>query len=88
MNWIYFRRKFNENNIRTVFVSLKASYETITDTRRGRHFDVGEHDRIQDMITEGYDARAFSDIVFDNNGFDFGTALSRLDAELRRFIMP
>ncbi|MBV1825165.1 hypothetical protein [Komagataeibacter oboediens] len=88
MNWIYFRRKFNENNIRTVFVSLKASYETITDTRRGRHFDVGEHDRIQDMIAEGYDARAFSDIVFDNNGFDFGTALSRLDAQLRRFIAP
>jgi len=86
MNWIYFRRKFNENNIMTVFVSLKAPYETITDTRRGRHFDAGEHDRIQAMIAEGYDTRTFSDIIFDNDGFDFGAAVSRLDTELRRII--
>ena len=86
MNWIYFRRKFSDNNIKTVFVSLKASYETITDARRRRHFSAREHDRIQDMIAEGYDTRAFSDIIFDNNGFDFKAAVSRLDAEICRVI--
>lgn len=86
INWIYFRRKFSEAGVRTVFVSLNVPYETITGKLRNRDFSSHEHSRIQAMITEGYGKRPFSDIIFDNDGYDFKAALAKLDKAVRRAI--
>jgi hypothetical protein len=57
VNWIYFRCKFLETGVDSIFVSLKASYEAIVDESRGRIFTPEEKMRIQAMIAEGYDQR-------------------------------
>jgi hypothetical protein len=86
VNWIYFRRKFGDAGVRPIFVSLRASYSSIIDRRRGRAFTDEDHDRIQVMIAEGFGARAFSDLVLDSDKADFLATLAELESETRRLI--
>ncbi len=86
INWIYFRRKFEEGGVRPFFVSLRASYASIVNEKRGRVFSSEEQDRIQVMIAEGYDARPFSDLVIDTDLAGFSATLAQLEGEIRRLM--
>lgn len=69
LDWIFYRRKLADHGIRSVFVSLTASFEAITSANRGRAFSEDECSRIAEMISQGYDRRPFSDfIVHTDNG--------------------
>lgn len=83
VNWIYYRRKFAEAQVRTLFISLHATADTITAEGRGRKFDDEEKHRIAAMIAEGYGARPFSDLILDTSQTSFGGTLVRLIAETR-----
>uniref|UniRef100_A0A9E7ZSB9 Shikimate kinase n=1 Tax=Bosea sp. NBC_00436 TaxID=2969620 RepID=A0A9E7ZSB9_9HYPH len=85
-DWIFFRRHFGDAGVRPIFVSLRASYERIVDTGRGRVFDAEEHDRIRVMLTEGYGERSFSDLIVDTDRASFEQTLDELVAGLRRFM--
>ncbi len=84
--WIYYRRKFGDAGIRPWFVSLRASYESITDAGRGRRFSHAERHRIKVMIDEGYDVRPFSDLVIDTDRAGFEVTVDRLTADIRQLI--
>lgn len=86
VNWIYFKRKFGDAGVRPIFISLRASYSSIIDPKRGRVFTNKEHDRIRVMIAEGSGARAFSDLVLDTDQADFLATLAELENETRRLI--
>ena len=77
-SWIYYRRKFGDAGVRPVFVTLRASYENIVAESRGREFTSWEHARIATMLSEGYDRRAFSDLIFDTDKAGFDETLSDL----------
>ncbi len=88
INWIYFRRTFEDGGLRTLFVTLNASFASIVDPNRGRAFSGSERRRIQAMIAEGYGSRPFSDLVLDTDRADFTGTLSLLEAEVRGMIAP
>lgn len=85
-SWIYYRRKFGDAGVKPLFVTLRASYENIVAANRGREFTPWEHERIATMIREGYDARPFSDLIFDTDKRGFGATLSGLTDAVRRFL--
>lgn len=91
INWVYFKRKFGDAGVRPFFVSLRASYSSIVDQRRGRTFSSEEQDRIQIMIAEGYGARPFSDLVlgyrqneFPSDAGSIGKRNPPIDRSLKR----
>lgn len=84
--WIYFRRRFGDAGVTPLFVSLRASYASIVDERRGRAFSRQEQDRIRTMLAEGYGERPFSDFVLDTDAADLPVTLSTLENEVRRLI--
>ena len=86
ISWVYFRRRLSESGIDSLFVSLRASYATIVDERRGRVFSPEERDRIRVMIAEGYGARPFSDLVFDTDKADFAETVARLENDVGHMI--
>jgi hypothetical protein len=87
VTWVYFRRHFAAAGVRTIFVSLRASYAAIVDEDgRGRHFDAVEKERIKSMIAEGYQQRPFSDLIFDTDEASFGETVDRLEIALRILI--
>jgi hypothetical protein len=82
IEWTYYRRRLAEHGIRTITVSLSASYGATVATNRGRQFSAEEHARIKAMIEEGYDRRPFSDFVLRTDHDDIDTTLARLIALL------
>jgi hypothetical protein len=84
--WIYYRRKFGDADVGTLFVDLRASYEEITAPERGRRFSEAEHARIRAMIGEGYAARPFADLRVDTGGAPFNVVLRDLVASVERGI--
>ena len=86
INWIYFRKKFEDAGAKPLFVTLRASFPSIVDGGRGRTFSSVERDRIQVMIAEGYGSRLFSDLVLDTDQADFAGTLAQLERETRRMI--
>ena len=82
-SWIYYRRKFGDAGVKPLFVTLRASYENIVAANRGREFTLWEHERIATMLREGYDARSFSDLIFDTDKCDFEETLKGLTEEVR-----
>ena len=87
-SWIYHRRKFGDAGVRPVFVTLRASYENITKAGRGRVFSEWEHARIKTMLREGYDSRAFSDLIVDTDKASFDETLARLVEQVTALIRP
>lgn len=87
-SWIFYRRKFGDAGVRPVFVTLRASYENITAAGRGRVFTDWERERIRAMLREGYDRRAFSDLIFDTDAAAFDETLARLTEAVRGAIRP
>ena len=85
--WIYYRRKFGDLGVRTLFVTLQASYEAIVAPRRGREFSLAEHERIKVMIAEGYSDRPFSDLIVDADQAPLEETADRLAAEVRRLVL-
>jgi len=85
-NWIYFRRKIENEGAMPLFVTLRASFSSIVDVRRRRAFSRDERARIRVMIAEGYDSRPFSSLVLDTDKADFAGTLARLEHETRRLI--
>lgn len=86
INWIYFRRKFGDAGIRTVFVGLRASLTSILDEKRGHRFDTAERARIETMIAEGYGERPFSDFILDTDKDSFANTLARLTSQTQRLM--
>jgi cytidylate kinase len=86
INWIYFKRSFEDRGVRTTFVSLRAAYASIVNEGRGRLFSAGERQRIQGMIEEGYDARSFSDLIVDTDIAGFDEVLAALERDVRTFL--
>jgi len=84
INWIYFRRTFENAGVKPLFVTLRASFASIVDVGRGRAFSSDERGRIQVMIAEGYGSRSFSDLILDTDNDDFAGTLARLEHEARR----
>lgn len=87
MSWIYFRRRFGDAGVGTIFVSLRASYASIVADSRGRRFSADEHERIREMIAQGYGEKPFSDLVVDTDQADFATTLAALEAGVRRLMV-
>ena len=83
INWIYFKRSFEDRGVQTTFVSLRASFSSIVDEGRGRVFSDIERQRIRDMIEEGYDARPFSDLTFDTDIASFDETLANIERGVR-----
>ena len=75
LEWIFYNRRLAEWDIRTIFVSLAASYDVIAGPNRGRAFSSEELVRIQEMIAQGYGVRSFSDVLLRT---DIGTPDSAL----------
>jgi hypothetical protein len=86
VNWIFFRRRFEDAGVRSLFVSLNASYSSIVAKRRGRVFSDDEHARIQVMIAEGYGVRPFSDLILRTDRAGFAATLAKLESEIRHLI--
>jgi hypothetical protein len=84
--WIFYRRKFGDAGVRPIFVTLRASYENTTAASRGRMFTAAEHDRIRTMLREGYDRRAFSDLIFDTDQAGFEETATRLADAVRHLM--
>jgi hypothetical protein len=76
--WIFFRRKFAEASVRTLFVGLGATYEEIVAAPRNRSFSPAEHARIKIMIEQGYGRQAFNDVLIDAGGLAFREVVRRL----------
>jgi hypothetical protein len=87
VNWIYYRRKFAEADVRTLFISLRASAAAIVAAGRGRRFDDEERERIREMIAEGYDTRPFTDLIFDTDQSGYADTLARLVSETQQLIL-
>ena len=85
-NWIYFKRSFEDKDVRTCFVSLRASYASIVHNNRGRSFSPEEQRRIQRMIDEGYGARPFGDLIVDTDIADRDHTLTVLEQGIRRIM--
>lgn len=81
MNWIYFRRRFGDAGIRTLFIGLRAPFSFIVDEGRGRRFDEDEQQRIRVMIAEGYGEKPFSDLIVDTDQDSFANTLAHLVSE-------
>jgi len=86
INWVFFKRNFDDRGVGTVFVSLRATYNSIVDEGRGREFSEGERDRIRIMIAEGYGARPFSNLIVDTDVADFDETLAMLERDVRQLI--
>ena len=84
--WVFFRRKFAEVGVRTVFVGLSASYDQIVASGRGRQFDAAERSRIKAMIDEGYGRQDFNDRLIDVGGRPFTAVLAGLRVEVARLL--
>jgi cytidylate kinase len=82
IEWTYYRRRLAEHGIRTITVSLSASYAATVAPNRGRQFSAEEHARIRTMIEEGYDRRQFSDFMLETDQDDIDGTLGRLIAQL------
>jgi hypothetical protein len=82
-NWIYFKRRFGDEGALPIFVSLRASFESIVHSSRGRTFSDRERVRIREMIAEGYGSRAFSDLVVDTGQKSFDETAAELVAKVR-----
>ena len=87
-SWIYYRRKFGDAGVWPIFVTLRASYENMVAANRGREFTPWEHARIATMLREGYDARSFSDLIFDTDKAGFDDTLARLSETVMALIRP
>ncbi len=86
MNWIYFRRRFADAGIGTLFIGLRASFAFIVDEGRGRRFDEDERQRIRTMIAEGYGEKPFSDLIVDTDQDSFANTLAHLVSGVQRMI--
>lgn len=87
-NWIYFRRRFADAGVGTCFVGLTARYEDIVAGHRGRRFELWEHDRIREMLDQGYGTRPFDDLSIDTGRLPFTDTLDRLEEAVRQFLPP
>ena len=86
VTWIYYRRRFEDAGIRTLVISLRATFAAIVDEGRGRRFDDAEQKRIRIMIAEGYGERPFSDLIIDTDRGDFTGTLAHLTFETQRLM--
>jgi len=86
LTWVYYRRRFGDLGVRTVFVSLRASYEAITADDRGRRFSAEEHARIREMIAQGYGERPFSDVIIDTDAQSFEGTVALLRTAVLRVV--
>ena len=62
---IYLRRRLAESGLPSLFVNLSMPAERILSTSRGRAFTDWERARIGEMIAEGYNRRAWADLLFE-----------------------
>jgi DNA polymerase III delta prime subunit len=86
LDWIFYRRKLADYGIRSVFVSLTASFEAITAADRGRPFSEDEYHRIAQMISEGYDRRPFSDFIVRTDDGPIDEVLDQLTSGLENHL--
>jgi len=84
--WIYHRRKFSDAGVSPIFVTLRASYESIIAPARGREFSAAERERIKVMLSEGYADRAFSDLTIDTDQVPVATIAAKLVDAIRPLI--
>ncbi len=85
-DWVFFKRSFEDRGVRTVVVTLRATYEAIVAEGRGRVFTDKERDRIRIMIAEGYSARPFGDLIVDTDGAGFVETSALLEHGVRHII--
>lgn len=82
-NWVFFKRSFEDQGVKCLFVSLRASYAAITAEERGRLFSDGERQRIRAMIAKGYGARPFGDLTIDTDAESFSATVDKLECNVR-----
>lgn len=61
INYVFFHRQFSAVDVETVVIGLQARLRSISAENRGRSFTNAELSRSEEMITQGYGSRAFSD---------------------------
>ena len=81
-SYVYFRRRMTDAGHLPIFVTLRASAESILTVGRGREFGEDERARIFEMIAQGYADRPFSDHVVDTDAASFDQTVDMLLARL------
>jgi DNA polymerase III delta prime subunit len=86
--WIFYRRRLCDADLRPIFVTLGADFERIIAPQRGRCFDEWERRRILEMIGQGYGKREFSDLVIRTDVLDHAGTLRLLLDKLAPMTHP
>ena len=86
LDWIYFKRHFQRQNIRVFSIGLQADFANITHEDRGRSFSANELDRMAVMIREGYGARPYSDIHLRTDQHDIEDTAALASRKLRQLL--
>ena len=77
-DWVFYSSCLATHDIRTIVISLGASYHAIISPARGRRFSADERTRILQMMVEGYDRRPFSDLMVQTDRESVAETLPRL----------
>ena len=85
-DWIFYKRRFDDAGVHSIFVNLRASFEEIVAPTRGRKFTNAEQARIGVMIREGYSDRQFGDLTIDTGSQSFDATFQVLASDVMRTI--
>jgi len=87
LDWVYFHHHFQLCDIRFFSIGLQADYKSITAPQRGRLFSEGETTRMQEMITQGYGIRPYSEHVFRTDQHTINDTAKLIEQSLRKIII-
>lgn len=88
ISWIFYTRRFHEQNVGTVLIGLQASLGSITGEERSRTLSSAEIGRAKEMIDQGYGRRPYSNLFIETDAGDIDhvteMAAQRLHEALKR----
>ena len=84
INWIFFNRKLKEQQISAVVVGLRATLNSIASDSRSRRLSKTELERSDEMISQGYGSRSFSDFFVQTDAGNEREVLETATFTLRK----
>ena len=86
--WDDIRVKLAEAGVEAKCATLAASCDAITHASRNRAFTDWEHERLRQMLAEGYDARPFGDAVVRTDTHAFAAKVDQVAAHIAGWMRP
>jgi len=71
--------RLEKQGITVYCITLAACRDNILAAKRGRIFTPGERDRIEEMLSQGYAKRPFSDCIIRTDQSSFADTLKELE---------